>query len=341
MLPPIRSEPRHAFPGVHLHYSAARFTRLFLTVAATLWIVHILMHLVAVATGNDRLEVWVFDLGAEHNLPTLYSTVALLVVAGLLFVAARHSKSDRGYRCVLCFVFFSLACAETLAIHEQLTQPLHDRRGVPLRVGHSLRHRDLRLRSRLPAVPAALAAKDRIVVRDGRRRVRQWSHWHGDGGRRPGRAGWCEGMELLGRANGRGSARDDGRPLVPVRARRLHRLMPRRAHDPARRRSSASLGQPSVGTAGSSAGAAATLGAAPSGLGRAARRSRPATDRSGRRALLPGLRSRATRGPRPRGSGPPASRRRTSRPSFRPGGARRVPWTDPSRPRRGCSACGP
>ena len=102
---------------------------MFLAVAASLWIVHILLHLVAVATGNDRLGglVYVFGLGAEQNLPTLYSTVALLVVAGLLFVTARHSRTDRVYWWVLCFAFVFLACDETLSLHEKLIDPLKAR----------------------------------------------------------------------------------------------------------------------------------------------------------------------------------------------------------------------
>jgi hypothetical protein len=132
MTPSIRTAPRPAAPGIHLHYSAARFTRLFLTVAGCLWIVHILLHMVALATGNDRLGglVFIFGLGAEQNLPTLYSTVALLVVAGLLFVAARHSKTDRVYWWVLCFAFVFLACDETLSLHEKLIDPLKARLGT-------------------------------------------------------------------------------------------------------------------------------------------------------------------------------------------------------------------
>ena len=97
-----------------------------MTVAGCLWIVHILLYLVAVATGNERLGglVWIFGLGAEKNLPTLYSTIALLVVAGLLFVTARHSKTDRGYWWVLCFAFVYLACDETCSLHEKLDQPV-------------------------------------------------------------------------------------------------------------------------------------------------------------------------------------------------------------------------
>jgi hypothetical protein len=126
MPPPIRTEPRRAVPGVHLHCSAARFTRLFVIVAGALSIVHILVSLVAVASGNERLGglVWIFGLGAERNLPTLYSTIALLVVAGLLLVTARHSKTDRVYWWVLCCVFVFLACDETLSLHEKLDRPV-------------------------------------------------------------------------------------------------------------------------------------------------------------------------------------------------------------------------
>ena len=129
MTPSTRTEPRQALPGVHLHYSPSRFTRLFLSVAASLWFVHVLLHLVAVASGNDRLGglVFFFGLGAEQNVPTLYSSVALLVVAALLFVIARHSKTDRAYWWVLCFAFVFLALDETCEIHEKLIKPLQQK----------------------------------------------------------------------------------------------------------------------------------------------------------------------------------------------------------------------
>ena len=129
MTHPIRTEPPKAVRGVQLQCSAARFTRLFLTIAALLWAVHLLVRLVVVTTGNERLGglVRVFNLGAESNLPTLYSTVALLVVAGLLFVTARHSKTDRGYWWVLGFAFVFLACDETVGLHEKLGDPLKAR----------------------------------------------------------------------------------------------------------------------------------------------------------------------------------------------------------------------
>ena len=126
MITALRTNRRQALPGVHLHFSAARLARLFLTVAASLWIAHILLHLLAVATGNDRLGglVYIFGLGAEQNLPTLYSTLALLVVAGLLGVTARNSKTDRGYWWLLSGAFVFLACDETLQLHEKLIEPV-------------------------------------------------------------------------------------------------------------------------------------------------------------------------------------------------------------------------
>ena len=129
MTPPIRTEPRHAMPGVHIHHSPARFVRLFATVAASLCIVHIVLHFVAVAMGNDRLYglVFLFGLGAEQNVPTLYSSLALLVVAGLLLIIARHAKTDRLYWWVLCFAFVFLALDETCSFHEKLAKPVGDR----------------------------------------------------------------------------------------------------------------------------------------------------------------------------------------------------------------------
>jgi hypothetical protein len=129
MTPPIQTEPRQALPGVRLHYSAARFTRLFATVAASLCVVHILLRIVSVATGNERLGglVFFFGLGAEQNVPTLCSSVALLVVAVLLYVTARHSRTNRGYWWVLCFAFVFLALDEACEIHEKLIEPLQER----------------------------------------------------------------------------------------------------------------------------------------------------------------------------------------------------------------------
>ena len=103
--------------------------RLFLTVAASLCCVHILLRLVAAGVGNERLGglVFFFGLGAEQNVPTLYSSVALLVVAVLLFIIARHSRLDRVYWWVLCFAFVFLAIDETCEIHERMIKPLQER----------------------------------------------------------------------------------------------------------------------------------------------------------------------------------------------------------------------
>ena len=129
MIPSTHTEPRQALPGVRLHYSAARFTRLFATVAASLCVVHILLRFVSVATGNERLGglVFFFGLGAEQNVPTLYSSVTLLVVAGLLYVTARTIKTNRVYWWVLCFAFVFLALDEFGEIHEKLIKPLQEK----------------------------------------------------------------------------------------------------------------------------------------------------------------------------------------------------------------------
>lgn len=126
MTPPIRTEPRHEMPGVHLQFSAARFVRLPAIVAASLCLVHILLHIVAVVKGDDRLYglVYVFGLGAERNVPTLYSTLALLVGAGLLMLIARHSKTDRLYWWVLGGTFVFLALDEMMGFHEKLVGPV-------------------------------------------------------------------------------------------------------------------------------------------------------------------------------------------------------------------------
>ncbi|MCP3985322.1 MAG: hypothetical protein GY723_13110, partial [bacterium] len=64
-----------------------------------------------------------FDFNREQNVPTLYSSFALIVVGLLLScIAAIHRRQGSGYRywVGLAVVFLFLAIDETAAIHENL-----------------------------------------------------------------------------------------------------------------------------------------------------------------------------------------------------------------------------
>lgn len=98
------------------------------TVVAALVALHALVQLARFATGNERLYglVYLFGLGADGNLPTLYSTLALLLAAALLAVVALRSPAERGYWWVLCAIFVFLALDESLELHEKLILPLRE-----------------------------------------------------------------------------------------------------------------------------------------------------------------------------------------------------------------------
>ena len=69
-----------------------------------------------------------FDVDTESNVPTLFSTVQLLLCAGLLaFIAtAARAKRERGYRywSFLAATFVFLAIDEATSVHEAWTEPL-------------------------------------------------------------------------------------------------------------------------------------------------------------------------------------------------------------------------
>jgi hypothetical protein len=98
-------------------------------VMALLVALHGLVQVARFASGDERLNglVYIFSLGAEHNVPTLYSTVTLLFTAALLAAVAVHSRRDRAYWCVLALTFVFLAADEAFEIHEKLIVPLRSR----------------------------------------------------------------------------------------------------------------------------------------------------------------------------------------------------------------------
>jgi hypothetical protein len=93
-------------------------------------LMHALMLVADYGLGRDNLFMMraLFDLNREQNLPTLFSTLQLLLAAVLLlvlFADARISKlSDSAYWLGLAMIFAFLAADEFCEWHEKLIGPL-------------------------------------------------------------------------------------------------------------------------------------------------------------------------------------------------------------------------
>jgi hypothetical protein len=99
-------------------------------VIATLFFMHVLMLIADYGMGRDNLLELrtLFDLNGEQNLPTLFSTLQLLLAAGLLLLLANRSRlskrADGTYWVGLALVFAFLATDEFCELHEKLIGPL-------------------------------------------------------------------------------------------------------------------------------------------------------------------------------------------------------------------------
>jgi len=102
----------------------------FSAVAGSLIAMHCLIQVIRFSTGNERVYglVYAFSLGADGNIPTFYSSFALLFCSLLLlFIAvADHEiqKLHSGYWFGLMAIFIFLSIDEMLMIHERLIEPV-------------------------------------------------------------------------------------------------------------------------------------------------------------------------------------------------------------------------
>ena len=95
-----------------------------------LLIAHILVQTVRFTTGDERVFglVYMFSVGADGNIPTFYSALALmfasmmLAFTGSLVHKARQPMSL--YWFGLCMIFSFLAADEMLELHEKLIEPV-------------------------------------------------------------------------------------------------------------------------------------------------------------------------------------------------------------------------
>lgn len=106
--------------------------RTFGFTVALLLIAHILVQTVRFTTGDERVFglVYMFSVGADGNIPTFYSALALmfssmmLAYTGSLIHKARQPMSL--YWFGLCMIFAFLAADEMLELHEKLIEPVRN-----------------------------------------------------------------------------------------------------------------------------------------------------------------------------------------------------------------------
>ncbi len=102
------------------------------TIIIILFLAHTLGLISTFWLGNDHVFglVPLFDLDQEHNIPTIYSSVSILLCTGLLSVIgiARKRKGERDYIywIVLAVVFLFFSIDEIACIHEKLSVPIRN-----------------------------------------------------------------------------------------------------------------------------------------------------------------------------------------------------------------------
>lgn len=119
-----------------LWLDSARIFRLHLLLIAILVGTHVVLVTTRLFTGADRLQglLQLFNLNAENNLPSLFSAVAMLAAAGLLWATASGVGRDGlpfayAWR-LLAVIFVFLAIDEAVGLHEQLNRPLRQAMGT-------------------------------------------------------------------------------------------------------------------------------------------------------------------------------------------------------------------
>jgi len=104
----------------------------FLGIVLFLLIAHLSIHAVRFITDVSFLSgpVQLFNLGSDTNVPTFYSSVAILVCASLLTLVGIAGREDRrihaSYWFGLALIFVFLAVDEIAMVHERATVPLQD-----------------------------------------------------------------------------------------------------------------------------------------------------------------------------------------------------------------------
>ncbi|NNJ97728.1 MAG: hypothetical protein HKP12_11275 [Gammaproteobacteria bacterium] len=107
-----------------IEIEAKKITTFFALVVIFLIFAHIVGYVLCLYFGK---LCSVFHLDIEQNIPTLFSSVALLFSSFLLFVMCflrKGNKLSYLYWLVLGIIFLFLAVDETISVHEKLIMPL-------------------------------------------------------------------------------------------------------------------------------------------------------------------------------------------------------------------------
>ena len=95
-----------------------------------LTVIHTTLQSIRFITGEMTGLVWFFSLGSDGNVPTFYSSFAILLCAALLLGIAigdlRERKIPAAYWFGLAVIFAFLAADEMLMLHERLIEPVRD-----------------------------------------------------------------------------------------------------------------------------------------------------------------------------------------------------------------------
>jgi hypothetical protein len=124
-------DSREEASPVNIVVRPSRVLAFLLIVTAVLLLAHIASQIFLFNLGWGYRNFWsikLFDFGRETNIPTLYSTVLLLlssVLCGLLYRSAkRRGVPGRWHWGVLSALLFFVGVDETAMIHEAMIEPL-------------------------------------------------------------------------------------------------------------------------------------------------------------------------------------------------------------------------
>lgn len=125
---PVRG--RNPASGVTLQVSPARLTLGFVTVAASLVAVHVVLQTIRFIIDDHRLggALSFFSLGSDTSVPAYYSALGILFCAVLAFAigASLSDAPDVTSWFGLAAIFTFLSVDEMLGFHEKLVDPVSD-----------------------------------------------------------------------------------------------------------------------------------------------------------------------------------------------------------------------
>lgn len=119
-----KSKLRSASPvTTNLTITPASIAKSLLTVVALLLIANLAFLFLEHHLGWNYHSVDIFYFNKEGNIPTVYSSLAILIAAAFLWLISRlpNEKKSKHYWRFLALVFVFLSLDELLSIHETLT----------------------------------------------------------------------------------------------------------------------------------------------------------------------------------------------------------------------------